>query len=163
MKDFLFRGNRKWLSISVIFFVLVIVYGVMSGASSGKVAYAKYCGDSSQIKKEAKVGNFKELDKDASRFEGSIVKFKGEVLQIQEDDNGGAIRLGVTEDVFGWSSSDVMWVDYRDKTDILNGDIVTVYGVLTGSKSYTSQANFQITLPKMVACAIEKEKKLLGE
>lgn len=156
MNDFLFKGWRKWLSILVMLLVLLTIYGLVSGAPE-QVVYERYCGNISKIKGEAKKVDFKELDKDASRFDGTVAKFTGEVLQIQENGNEGVMRLGVTKDIFGWSVSDVVWVDYKNKTDILNEDIVTVYGVLTGNKSYTSQANFQITVPTMVACVIEKE------
>jgi hypothetical protein len=35
-------------------------------------------------------------------------------------------------------------------------DVVTVYGYLAGSYTYTSQANFQITVPSFVACEVDK-------
>jgi hypothetical protein len=35
-------------------------------------------------------------------------------------------------------------------------DVVNVYGPLTGSQTYTSQANFQITVPSMMGCVIEE-------
>ena len=48
-----------------------------------------------------------------------------------------------------------MWF-IKVHTEAVQDDIVTVYGYLEGSYTYTSQANFQITLPSFVACDIEK-------
>ena len=114
------------------------------------------CSDSSSIKNQAQSIDFKELNKNPDVFNGRITKFTGKILQIQESAGSGIIRLAVTQESYGWSSSDVVYVEYQNHTDALQDDVVTVYGQLTGSKTYTSQAKWQLTIPSMTACAIEK-------
>jgi hypothetical protein len=53
-----------------------------------------------------------------------------------------------------WSSSDVIYVTYHQSTPAVEGDIVSVTGQLTGTKNYTSQANFQITIPRIDVCSV---------
>jgi uncharacterized membrane protein YcgQ (UPF0703/DUF1980 family) len=114
------------------------------------------CSDIASLKKQATTVNFKELIKNPDSFNGKIVKFTGQILQIQESNNYGVIRLAVTKDSYGWSSSDVVYVEYQNQTNAVADDIVTVYGQLTGTKTYKSQANYSITIPSMDACIVEK-------
>lgn len=105
---------------------------------------------------QAKTISFKQLNKDPDSFKGTPVKFTGQVVQIQESGGQGVIRLAVTKESYGWSFSDIIYVNYTGHNDYIENDILTVYGILQGSYTYTSQANFQITLPSMEACSIEK-------
>ncbi|MFZ1074952.1 MAG: hypothetical protein WAN50_01085 [Minisyncoccia bacterium] len=96
-----------------------------------------------------------QLGKDPGSYQGTFAKFTGQILQIQQSGNDGIIRLSVTDEGYGiWSPNDVVYVEYHQATTAVNGDIVTIYGMLNGSTTYTSQANYQITLPDMVACAV---------
>ncbi|MGA9174376.1 MAG: hypothetical protein WBZ33_10440 [Thermoactinomyces sp.] len=67
------------------------------------------------------------------------------------------MRLAVTKDPYiGWNYNDVIWVDYLGTTDYVEDDVVTIYGTVLGSKTYTSQAGWEITLPEVNALYIEK-------
>ncbi|MDE1969994.1 MAG: hypothetical protein KGI50_00200 [Patescibacteria group bacterium] len=111
---------------------------------------------SGNIKSEVQAVDFKQLDKNSDSFTGKIAKFTGQILQIEESGGQGVIRLAVTKDSYGWSSSDVVYVEYATTTSAVKDDVVTIYGPLTGSKTYTSQANFTITIPSMTGCIIQK-------
>jgi hypothetical protein len=114
------------------------------------------CSNIPSLKKNAETIDFKKLDKDPESFTGKLAKFTGQILQIQESGGAGMIRLAVTKTDYGYSFSDVVYVEYQSHTDAVVDDIVTVYGKMTGSTTYTSQANFKITLPSMIACDISK-------
>lgn len=43
-----------------------------------------------------------------------------------------------------------------DLTDVVDGDIVRVYGEITGEFSYTSVAGWEITIPSMRAEWVER-------
>ncbi len=83
------------------------------------------------------------------------MKYTGKVLQINEGFITTDIRLAVTKTSYGYSVNDVIWVEYIGTTDFVEDDIVTVYGEITGSYSYTSIAGWKITLPSMDADTIE--------
>ncbi len=116
------------------------------------------CSDLASLKKQAKTIDYKALNKDPNSFKGQVAQFTGQIAQIQESNGEGIIRLAVTKDaLLGWSPSDIVYVTYHQHTDAVQDDVVTVYGTLTGSETYTSQANFQITIPSLDACIIEKQ------
>ncbi len=104
----------------------------------------------------AKTISFAQLDKNPEKYEGDYVKYTGEILQISEGFFKTSIRLAVTKNSYGWySANDVIWVEYFGTTDFVEEDIVTVYGEITGSYSYTSIAGWEITIPSMEADTIE--------
>ncbi|TCI77705.1 hypothetical protein EVJ20_07015 [Exiguobacterium sp. SH0S1] len=101
--------------------------------------------------KEAAFANstieFKHLSKGADRYAGEAVRFKGEIVQIQEDEEGTTIRLAVTQTSYGWSPNDIIMLYYPELTDFFTDDVVTVDGYIIGDHTYTSQAGWDITVP----------------
>ena len=112
---------------------------------------------SSTLKTDAKKISYKELSKDPTSFMGQVARFTGKVLQIQESDGQGFLRLAVSEDSYGyWDPNSAIFIAYQGTNDAVEGDIVTVYGQLSGPYTYTSQANYQITIPSMIGCLVQK-------
>ncbi|OCA90190.1 hypothetical protein [Bacillus sp. FJAT-27986] len=72
-----------------------------------------------------------------------------------ESDGMTAIRLSITPTSYGWSVSDIIYVAYLGYTDFVDEDVVTIYGEVNGSFTYTSQAGWDITLPLVIADSIE--------
>lgn len=108
-----------------------------------------------QLRSQAKAVSYAQLIKDSDSYQGTITKFTGQILQIKQSGNTGLMRLSVTNLGYGvWSPNDVVYVEYNQSTAAVQGDVVTVYGMLNGTQTYNSEANYQITLPDMVACAI---------
>ncbi len=145
----------------IVFIILLAIIGGSGSSNNPSQTTSSnnqpsLCSDVASLKNQATAVDFKELDKNPDSFNGKIVKFTGQVVQIQEADNYGVIRLAVTKESYGWSISDIVYVEYQNHTDAVKDDVVTVYGQLTGSKTYESQAHFQITVPSMTACAVEK-------
>lgn len=142
----------------VFVFIIVAIGGSGGGTSSGVSSSSQpsICDDINSLKNQAVTVDYKELEKDPGSFSGQDAKFTGQVLQIQESGGYGVMRLAVTKESYGWNAGDVVYVEYVNHTDAVEGDIVTVYGQLTGSETYKSQANFEITIPSMIACSIEQ-------
>jgi len=162
-------SKKTWFWTIVVILVLILI-SLNSGsnnntqqsnsspvASTTSTPSNSVCSDPSTIKANAKKISFATLNKDPDSFNGTDAEFTGQIVEIQESNGQGIIRLAVTKDpVLGWSFSDIIWVNYTGHNNFVKDDVVTVYGVLQGSYTYTSQANFQITLPSMEACSIEK-------
>ncbi len=101
--------------------------------------------------------SYKELEKDPNSFQGQTTTFTGQILQIQESDGTGAMRLAVDQDAYGnWNFADAVLVQYDGHTPAVQDDVVTVSGVMEGTQTYTSEANYQITVPLMYACSIKE-------
>lgn len=102
--------------------------------------------------------DYREIDKNPSKFEGERVEFTGTVLEIHESHEGmlnyhAYLRLDV-------GINDVIYVDYYSAlgTDgLFEDDVVTLQGQMTGSKTYESVAGHQITIPSMEAVTYLKQ------
>lgn len=155
------KNKTVWIVGGVIVFIILLAIIGSSGSNNNSTQttsnnQSSLCSDIASLKNQATAVNFKELDKDPNSFNRKIAKFTGQVLQIQESDGYGIIRLAVTKESYGWSPADVVYVEYQGHTDAVGDDVVTAYGQLTGSKTYESQAHFEITIPSMTACVVEK-------
>lgn len=106
-------------------------------------------------KEDAIEVDFKELTKDPMEHKGKYITFTGDVKQVQVDGKSAIIRLGVGGE-FDFDS--VVWIETSKEkvNDVLDGDYITVYGICTGTHTYTSQANYEITIPSMNGTIIEK-------
>lgn len=100
----------------------------------------------SDYKASCKVISFKELEKNPDGHAGERVKYTGEVVQIMENYGVSSIRMDVASN-FG----DTIYVSYPGTTSAVEGSTITVYGVIDGSYTYTSQAGWDISLPKVNA------------
>ncbi len=96
--------------------------------------------------------NYKELVKNSEKFKGTFTQFSGEVLQIQEVENGGVMRLATAENL-----ENPIYVIYKGSTNILQGDTVKVTGELAGDYEYSSVANYNLTIPKLVGCKLIRQ------
>jgi hypothetical protein len=94
---------------------------------------------------------YKQLIKDPDSFRGKHVTFRGQILQIQQSGGfGGIMLLSVTDHGYDiWD--DNVWIDYDHAIKSAEGDIITVYGTMTGSKSYDTQAGGSTFVPRMHA------------
>lgn len=113
--------------------------------------------DRERVKAQATAGpSYKELSKNPDKFKSVKAKYTGKITQIQEGSNGsGFLKLALTNGGYGYWSDEI-YVSYSTSTEFLEGDMVTVYGIMSGAVTFTSVANYNITLPGMEAVAIEK-------
>lgn len=105
----------------------------------------------SQFKSSCQSIDYAVFNKNPNKYIGQKLKFTGEIFQIQEDSSGTFMLLDVT------GSGDRIAVYYKGQTSasIVEGKTVTVYGTGLGSYTYTSQANYKITVPSLDAKYID--------
>ena len=107
------------------------------------------------FKASARTIAYNQLNKDADRYEGDHVVYRGQILQIQEDgDAGGIMLVSVTDEGYGiWD--DNIWVDYDSSVPYAEEDVIRVYGTVTGSKSYETQVGGETYVPQIHARFVE--------
>lgn len=107
---------------------------------------------------------YKDIARKPNNYKGKRAKFEGQVVQVQESYGTVVLRVNVTkeENEFaegGYLYSDTIYVEYKYKDDnedkILKDDIVTLYGTLNGTKTYTSIVNSDVTVPYLKAEYVE--------
>jgi hypothetical protein len=93
---------------------------------------------------------YKQLDKSTDPYVGSKVTYRGQIFQIQSSGNTNVILLSVTDEGYGFWDDNI-WVDYQGKVNGAEDDIITVWGTITGTKSYETQAGGETYVPRMRA------------
>ena len=105
--------------------------------------------------------SYKDIARYPDEYKGKYVKFRGEVVQVVKDTwgSGYTLRVDVTYNGYFWE--DTIYVEYVPKDDsearILEEDIITLYGICQGEKSYTSVLGSTITIPIVEAEYIDIE------
>ncbi len=123
-----------------------------SSPSSSKLTVAKMSDEEIvDLKENAQTIDYPHLKKNPDKYKGEYVKYTGEIVQILESGSRSDIRLAVTKTDYGYDFSDIIYVTYFGTTDFVEGDVVTIYGTITGTHRYKSTANFNIEVPGVEA------------
>lgn len=112
----------------------------------------------SEYKKNCKTYDYKTIFRYAEDYKGKEVKFTGKVVQVIESDTMPSYRINVTKDKWGYYD-DTIYVSFFDMDGntprILEDDIVTVYGTLSGTYTYETVLGASVTIPSMLALYID--------
>lgn len=122
----------------------------LTGTLSASEQAAKRAADEAQFKASTQSISYAQLIKDSSPYVGNHVVFHGQVLQIQQSGSDGNLLLSVTDDGSGFWTDNV-WVDYHQAIQAVQGDLITVYGTVSGTKSYDTQIGGTTYVPQMNA------------
>lgn len=88
---------------------------------------------------------YDQLARTPDDYEGSLVKFTGEVIQTLEEDGQVDIRLAVDGEY-----NNILYCAYESNivsSRVLEGDTITIYGTSMGLYSYESTTGVTITIP----------------
>lgn len=109
-----------------------------------------------EIKASAAVIPFKDLARNTETHVDAMVHYGGEVVQVSERSGGRyVLRVNVTRDEHGFWS-DTVWVNYQsDSIRLLDDDVIEMWAVVDGRRSYESIFGQTITLPELTAKIIE--------
>lgn len=108
-----------------------------------------------EYKASAQTIPYNQLEKNAEKFAGTKVKYTGQIFQIQEGSGSTVVLLAVTDKGYGiWD--DNVWVDISGAIKSAKDDMITVYGVVKGSKSYETQIGGQTYVPQIKAKYVEE-------
>ena len=99
--------------------------------------------------------SFDDLNSNLNKYNGQNFKFTGQIVQLNENNGLTDIVLAVTQVNGGWSSSDLIFVTYQAKTTFNVGDVINVYGEVSGSYNYISTSAGEVNIPKITARYIE--------
>lgn len=89
---------------------------------------------------------FANLNKNPDSYAGTRCQYRGKVVQCMESGGMTDIRMDITPMGYGYWT-DTIYVTYAGTTPAVEDNIIIVYGTVKGSYTYTSQANYEITLP----------------
>lgn len=159
------NSRRKGLAILVIG-ILVLFMGAANSTQSMYISSKKTVSsidiNPSEFKSQSTMITYENLARQTEGHINQKVTIIGEVIQIQEVTNNQIIMLiNVTKNQYGFYT-DTTWVNYTYKQGenrYLEKDILNVWGIVKGRKTYKSVLNAQITLPEIDAKIIEIARK----
>lgn len=100
---------------------------------------------------------YDQIARNPAAYVGTFGKYTGEVIQVIEgSDNYIELRVNITPGAYGYT--DTIYVTYRLKSGeprILDGDIITIYGMNLDTISYQTVLGATITIPWVMADYID--------
>lgn len=109
-----------------------------------------------QYKAQCAPMSYEDLARNPDSVKDSYVSVRGQVIQVQQDSGDLSLRVSITEESYGWT--DPVLVAYTlpaGADNILEDDIVTVYGQSVGDYTYTSVLGASVTVPAISAKYID--------
>ncbi|MDO4557018.1 MAG: hypothetical protein Q4B70_18055 [Lachnospiraceae bacterium] len=155
-KDSHYEGKGKWYENDVLIYEGNFVNDLYDGKgkllnANGDTVYegkfkAGVPTNQDAVRNSAKSVSFDDLARDEMAYYGDIVSVSGEIIQVLEGEDGYAeYRLALNDD---WS--DVVFLSYQrpeGEVRIIEGDVITIYGISTGLYTYESTSGADITVP----------------
>ena len=159
--------ERKSGGMIVLFYILLIV-GLIFFISMILTSHQQ-SGDSSSAQNNFSTFETKQIDKTEyyaiygyetlarypDDYKGTKGRLSGKVLQTVESEGSDWVTMRFATDN---TNKHVFYCTYHKKmldVRLLEGDMIVVYGVANGLKTYESSSGQQITIPKITVDAIE--------
>ncbi len=157
------------LSVVVAGIVIAIILSVIvvnmaespsssSSSSSSSTAQSEEKGmTESEYKAACKTVTYEDIARPKDCLKGELVSFTGEIIQA----TSGTYRMNITKSDFGLYSDTIMFTINESKLNenILEDDIVTIWGESEGPYTYEAVLGNEITVPKIKVAYIENHGK----
>lgn len=142
---------KKWWFWTIIIVSIVVVLSFVFGSSN----YPNDLIDlpEAEYKAQCQVYAYDDIARHPNEYNKKLAKFTGEIIQIVRNGDKLQMRVNVTlkgEAPFSYYT-DTMFVYYTitDNTNLLEQDIITMYGELRGTQEYTDVLNRQQSIPRI--------------
>lgn len=155
--------KRAWFIVLTAAVAVFIIAAVVSGMDSDAVKEAKKM-DKTEFINSCRTYEYKELQRDADSLTGKHIKVTVYIEQNVDDMMFRAYTKGEYDeylDDLGWSGNEFILNDVRDSQDpkLVEGDIVTVYGVYAGEEEVDRAIGGSDDVPSIDVIYMEFKKK----
>ena len=136
---------KKWW-----FWVIIAAVGVFAIALSGNKAPDLIDLPEDEYRAQCQSYSYDEIARSPEKYEKKLAKFTGKVVQVLRDGDELQMRVDVTETEYGFYE-DTVFVFYTISNDVnvLEGDIITMYGELRGMQSYETVLGAEVSIPRI--------------
>jgi len=108
-----------------------------------------------EVRSEARRIPYNRLIKDPDRYAGEAVTYRGKIFQVQESGGSGFMLLSTKNAGYGlWE--DEVYVNYSESFDAAEGDVVRIYGTVTGAADYETQIGGSNHVPEIEATTVQE-------
>ena len=97
--------------------------------------------------------SYEEIARNPDTYFGEHAKFKGEVIQVMPEGDSYTLRVNITQGSYFWSDPILVTYTKQDSSEanILEDDIVMMYGTLAGDYTYETVMGNELTVPSLMA------------
>ena len=111
-----------------------------------------------EFKGKCAVIPYKDIERNPNNYVGQYAVFEGRVVQVAEEGSDVTLRVDTKKGKYGlWD--DTIYVDYKrhdaNESRILEGDMVKMYGIVQGLKTYIAIFGNSVSIPHLEARYIE--------
>lgn len=142
--------KRVWFWILIVALVIFAIIILGSGNSYKKSDDASNMSEA-DYQAACQEMSYTDLARNAEDLVGQKVKFTGEIFQVAYDADGSGESeyiVSVTKDEWDFYTDNVyLYYDTGDGPNLIENDIITFYGEVSGTYSYTSVLGEEITIP----------------
>lgn len=151
--------NKKPIFKRVWFWILVVLILLLALGGGATHKLSDDAGNMSEkdFKAACETYDYKDIMRDADSYVGKKIKVTGRVNQVvtESDDGSGESRYKVATGEDGYDDDILLYFKRGDTPKLLEDDIVTIYGEVSGTESYTSIFGESITVPVITGAYVD--------
>lgn len=152
-------GKLKFIIGAVV--IIIVAAMILGGGSGIKLSKDAQNMSKKDFKAACETYDYKELARSAKDMVGNKIKITGQVVQVVSENENipSEYRMAVTKDEYGlWD--DYVYLNYtlKDKERLIEDDIVTIYGEITGEVTYTTVLGGKVTVPEITGVYMKIEQ-----
>jgi hypothetical protein len=141
--------------IVIVVVIILLIFSILSLVFPNN---SPLTGDAlTEYEASCNVISYQDLNSNLNNYIGQHFKFTGQIVQINENNGVTDIVLAVTQVNGGWSPTDLIYVTYNAKTTYNIGDVIIVYGDVSGTYNYISISLGELKIPQITARYMELE------
>ena len=139
---------KRWWFWGIVAAVVIIIISAMSGGNEEPSDLVDL--PEQEYRNKCQVYAYDEIARYPDKYEKSLAKFTGEVVQVMRDGDNLQMRVDVTKNEYDFYE-DTVYVYYTisNNVNVLEGDIITMYGELRGTQTYESVLGAEISIPRI--------------
>lgn len=137
--------KKWWFWLIVAIAAIAIIASIGGGGPSDLIDLPE-----DEYRSACQVYTYDEIARTPDKYEKKLAKFTGKVIQVIRDGNDLQMRVDVTLGSYG-IYEDTVFVFYtvKNNVNVLEGDIITMYGELRGLQTYKSVLGAEISIPRI--------------
>ncbi|MEI6580229.1 MAG: zinc ribbon domain-containing protein [Eubacteriales bacterium] len=141
------------LGTPILLFVIFIIVGNMINSSNTASTIPETTLSEEAFELSCISVTYDQLARYPDLYKNTNVKIKGQVIQVITGGDTTGYRVNVTDEGYGlWDDTILMSFNLsEDSPQILEEDIITIYGVYQGTTTYTTIFGAKETVPSMLA------------
>lgn len=143
--------KKLWFWGAIVLILLVVILFSPSTYPNDLIDLPK-----DEYIQQSQVYDYDSIYRNPSEYNKKLAMFKGEVIQVLKDGDDLQMRVNITlvgEEGSYQYYTDTIYVFYRinEGVNVLEGDIITMYGELRELQEYTSAFGVEISIPRFFA------------